>query len=101
MPSPSSLRGRAPLIDANLFTDEILAEMQKLSVRLGGALPAARAFAKGPRCPKPLRDYVTVRDYIPDALRRRLDFKRANRAVYIAGPFLRVAGFSPVQQRAA
>jgi len=97
---PKISKGRAPLIDPNLFTDEIVAEMQKLAVRLGGALPAARAFASDQRCPESLRDYVSARNYIPDALRRRLDFKRANRPVYIAGPFVRVAGFAPIQEAA-
>jgi transposase-like protein len=97
---PTVSKGVPPLIDPTVYTTEVVSELQRLAVKLGGPRAAARAFANDPSCPPELAHYIRRRNAIPDALRKRIGYRRYSRPIRLAGQFAHIEGL-PVQPRAA
>jgi len=97
---PKVSKGVAPLIAPSVYTADLVAELQRLAVRLGGPRAACRIFVKDATCPEPLREYILKRDALPDALRKLIGYRRGTGTIRRAGRFFHVERIGQEQQAA-
>lgn len=95
---PKASNGRPPIIDPAVYTIEVVSELQRLAVKLGGSRAAARVFANDPSCPPVIAGYIRRRGAVPNALRKLINYRHCKGTIRRAGSFYYIERLGPDQK---